>query len=111
MRLERFKLLFAGLSLLASSCGGSGPLVTVCIVDSVNQGLQCVTPQNEVKFLTLVQAENYVALPPDDMRSLLEYCRLGSKEKTVALSRMADVQQVKHIMSEPYEPRLADLGR
>lgn len=87
----RFKVLFVGLSLLLGSCG-SGPKVTICIVDSVNGGMQCVDPQDRAFFLSLQEAENYVALPPNDMRTLIEYCGLSKKELRAVNARAAFVE-------------------
>ena len=87
------RILFVGLSLTLASCG-SGPKVTVCIVDSVNNGLQCVDAKDNTFFLPMAQADNYVALPPNDMRTLIEYCGLKSRDKALVMQRADKIEHL-----------------
>ena len=67
-------LLFASCSLL-SSCRGDGPSVTVCLVDPVNNSLQCSDSDGNVTELQLRDAENYVCLSPTDFELVLNYAK------------------------------------
>lgn len=91
MRHVPFKISFVVLSILLAGCG-KGPKVTVCIVDSVNNGFQCVNPKDEAFFLPIADADNYVALPPNDMRTLIEYCGLNSREKVAVSQRASKIE-------------------
>lgn len=88
-----FKISFVVLSILLAGCG-KGPKVTVCIVDSVNNGFQCVDPKNNAFFLPIADADNYVALPPNDMRTLIEYCGLNSREKVAVSARASKIESL-----------------
>jgi hypothetical protein len=100
----QFKILFVGLSLLLASCG-SGPKVTICIVDSNNNGLQCVDAKDKAFFVPIAQADNYVALPPGDMRTLIEYCGLKNRDKVAVLNRADKIEmlasQARRHFNEP----------
>lgn len=89
MQHVKSKLLLSALSVaVLSSCGG-GPKVTICISDPGSQGFQCVGADDKVFKLDYSKSENYVALPPNDMRTLIEYCGLKD-ESRVAVSQRAD---------------------
>lgn len=75
MQLAKYLAAFA-LCASLTSCK-SGPLVTVCVVDHVNQGLQCVDPNDQAFFLKLEQADNYVCFSPRDTQKILEACKKG----------------------------------
>jgi hypothetical protein len=66
-------LLFASFSLV--SCRGEGPAVTVCLIDSVNNSLQCSDADGNVTELPVADAGNYVCLSPDDFEILLNYAK------------------------------------
>lgn len=67
------QVLYLSLFLVFSSC--AGPKVTVCVLDPVNQALQCARPDDSRFTLLLPQAENYVCLSPDDLKVLLDYAK------------------------------------
>lgn len=94
MRLVLFSLSFAGLS-LGSSCG-SGPKVTVCVVAGLSEPphLVCVDPADRVTNLSLPESDNYVALPPNDMRTLIEYCGLKGRDKAAVQARAETILQI-----------------
>lgn len=57
-------------------------------------GLQCVDAKDKAFFVPLSQADNYVALPPNDMRTLIEYCGLKSRDKALVLKRADKIEQL-----------------
>lgn len=93
MLLRAFSLLFAGLS-LGAGCS-TGPKVTLC--DFTQTGpephLICVDHDNNVFQLTIAEAEErrFIAMPSDDMRTLIEYCGLKSRQKAAVLNRAEEV--------------------
>lgn len=66
-------LLFVSFNLLG--CRGEGPDVIVCLIDSVNNSLQCSDSLGNVTELQLGEANNYVCLSPDDFELLLNYAK------------------------------------
>jgi hypothetical protein len=86
-----FKISFVAVSFSLLGCG-SGPKVTVCISDPQNGGFQCVTHDDKTIFLAYADSNNYVALPPDHMRSLIEYCGLKSREKVAVADRVSKIE-------------------
>lgn len=66
-------LLFASCSLIA--CRGDGPSVTVCLVDPVNNSLQCSDADGNVTELQIGDAGNYVCLSPSDFELVLNYAK------------------------------------
>lgn len=69
-------MLLASCLFFFASCRGDGPQVTVCIVDAANAELVCVDPKGQQSIIQLADAENYIALSPDDFKRLLDYARL-----------------------------------
>lgn len=62
---------------LLSSCK-KGPLVTVCISDPPAGGMDCYDQVNKKSFFILyAQTDKYVALPPADAESVLNFCAQG----------------------------------
>lgn len=66
-------LLFVSFSL--AGCRGEGPEVTVCLLDPVNNSLQCGKADGTQFSLPIVDGENYVCLSPDDFELLLNYAK------------------------------------
>lgn len=56
--------------LISTSC--DDPQITVCISDVKNGGLQCSKSGAKKYLLTYDKTDNYICLPPDDARTLLE---------------------------------------
>lgn len=64
------------LLLAFSLIGCAGPKVTVCVLDPVNQNLQCFDSKTgKSSVLLLKDAENYVCLSPSDEQAVLNYCK------------------------------------
>lgn len=64
---------------LLLSCIHGGPKVTVCLVNSETQGCDCYNETTRESYsITLAQCDKYIALPPTDAQTLLQYC--GSKK-------------------------------
>jgi len=74
--MQRFKYLslFAVCSLLLS-CRGAGPAVTICLIDSDLQELQCGRPDGSSFVLPLDQANNYACLSNNDFQTLVTYIK------------------------------------
>jgi hypothetical protein len=107
---KRFKILSVAASLFLASCG-SGPKVTVCVSDPQNGGFQCVTHDDKTNFLPYTESENYVALPPDDMRSLIEYCGLKSRDKVAVHARVSKIESLaSNARRHFYESRNSQWG-
>jgi hypothetical protein len=64
------RVLLCILCVLLSSCE-NGPRVTICLVDSERQALQCSDPDGRTFQLPLKEGDNYVCLPPHDAEKLL----------------------------------------
>jgi len=109
--LKRSKILFVAvnISLLTMSCG-SGPKVTVCVSDPANNGFQCVTHDDKTIFLPFSDSDNYVALPPDHMRSLIEYCGLKSREQVAVASRVSRIEVLAAGARRSFNDRHNGLG-
>lgn len=61
--------------LSAASCGHKGPKVTACLVSAPLKGCDCYDERTGKSFfLTLEQCDKYIALPPADAQTLLNYC-------------------------------------
>ena len=97
MRPKPFKLLLSALSLSVMTSCGSGPKVTVCVVVVASNGFQCVDHESKTFFLPFAQSDNYVALPAQDMRTLIEYCGLKS-DQALAVSKRAD--EIQYLANE-----------
>lgn len=95
MRFVRFSLYFLGLSV--AGCG-SGPKVTLCDFthSSGAPELICVDHENKVFRINMQAAEKerYLAIPSDDMRSLVEYCGLSSREEKAVFARAKEVESL-----------------
>lgn len=74
--MKKLKLLLLSLSLLVNSSCGTGPKVTVCLVDVASGGLQCSDPQDNTLFIPFAQVDGYIAMSPDDFKRVLDYIRL-----------------------------------
>jgi hypothetical protein len=55
-----------------TSCA-HGPTVDTCLSDPASQGMQCVDKQGQGYFKAYGETENFVCLPPDDFKILLQY--------------------------------------
>jgi hypothetical protein len=60
-----------------SNCA-SGPKVNVCIVDSKNDGYQCVNYKKKEYFLTFPEQLDLVCASPYDTEAFLKACKAGS---------------------------------
>lgn len=69
MQLRLWCILFV---LFASTSCEHGPRVTVCLVDSERQSLQCSDADGKTFELPLKEGENYVCMPPRDAERLLK---------------------------------------
>lgn len=68
-------LMLLPICLLNNSCGTNAPKVTVCLVDAPLKGCDCYNEATGASFfLTLDQCDKYVAMPPGDAQTLLNYC-------------------------------------
>lgn len=78
MRL-RHLLILCPIFLVVSNCG-SAPKVTVCISDPSAGGLDCYNENTGVSsFIKYEDSDKYVALPPSDAQTLLNYCAQAVK--------------------------------
>lgn len=75
--MERFCGLIILLFFFLGGCG-SGPKVTICVSDPENNGFQCVDPKKKSFFLPYDKSENYIAMSPDDLETVLTYCKSKS---------------------------------
>lgn len=107
MQRNLFKLLFVvfSLSLTGAKCGQNGPNVTICINDPVvlhwsdeqldglshedllrvakqfaHSGAECSKENDEAVRLAYDDLDNFVMLPPDDAKKLLDYCGMKGEE-------------------------------
>lgn len=71
--------IFIGLLLLLSSCK-NGPKVTICVVDVAKNGYQCVDKNKKESFLPFKDSDNYVAVSPNDVETLLNYCKVSKAD-------------------------------
>lgn len=78
MPLKKLLLLLSVCSLV--SCKGNGPSVTICIIDSVKNELQCSTAEGVTKVLALPDAQNFVCLSPEDFNLVLNYVKNRCKK-------------------------------
>lgn len=95
MRFVRFSLLLSALSL--TSCS-SGPKVTLCAFSMNDPGphLICVDHDNKTFTLSVAEAESqgYIAMPDEDLRTLVEYCGLKGSEKKAVNARAAEIERI-----------------
>jgi hypothetical protein len=70
------QLILAGLVVLLAGCG-HGPVVTVCVSDPAKGGFDCIDHDQKAFFLKYEDSENYVAMPPDDLKTLLDYIKVN----------------------------------
>ena len=52
---------------------GSGPKVTVCLVDVGSGGMQCSDPDNNVQFIPFMNTDGFICLKQDDFKKILNY--------------------------------------
>lgn len=85
-------LLMPLLICLLSSCGSAAkqaPKVTVCVVDAANQACDCFNEATGKSFnLTTAQCDKYVAFPPTDAQTLLDFCGAPSGNSDLTLSQV-----------------------
>lgn len=62
-------------SLGASSCAGHAPLIDICISDPALERFECVDKKQNAYTLPYKDSENYIATPPNDFETLLNYCK------------------------------------
>jgi hypothetical protein len=78
--MKKLKLLLLCLFLFVGSSCGTGPKVTICLVDVASGGMQCNDPDDNVLFIPFAQADNYVAMSPDDFKRVIDYIRLKCRK-------------------------------
>ncbi len=67
----------AFLSACASLSGcKDGPKVDVCISDPKHDQMACVDRDKKSYVLPYGQSDNYVCIMPEDLKTVLEYCRI-----------------------------------
>jgi hypothetical protein len=88
---------FAALSL--SGCGGSGPVVSPCIIEAgENPRGICVSGEtNDAYIKTIDEMENYVCLSPDDFKKVLRALRLPRSVQNTVLRRYNDLYAMKKL--------------
>jgi hypothetical protein len=78
--LKKYKIWLVAFSLLWLAAGcKNGPKIVICVVDVANKGYQCVDKKEKEFFLPFELSDNYIAIPPEDAKTLLDYCK--SKDK------------------------------
>jgi hypothetical protein len=75
MPLFRSLALLSAFSLSLAGCRGNGPDLTICLLDPVNQELQCGRSDGTKIVVPLPDATNYVCLSPDEFATLVNYMR------------------------------------
>lgn len=72
---------FTMLTLCASTMTacGRGPTLTICVSDPMFDGFQCVDHDEKKIFVRYSESENYVAMPPQDYKTLLEWIKRNKK--------------------------------
>ena len=64
--------------ILLTSC--NTPNLTICVSDPANNGFQCSKGGGSKFFLDYKKSENYIALPYDDARTVIEKCYQDNKD-------------------------------
>lgn len=78
--MQLLKLSLIVLALSSVGCGSGGPKVKVCISDPANNGMSCYDKATETKsFIDFAGTENYVCLPPGDLKTVLDFCKQQKK--------------------------------
>lgn len=67
--------IFCFLGASASSCASPGPLIDVCVSDPARVGFECRDKKQQPYFLPYEKSENYIAIPPNDFETLVNYCK------------------------------------
>lgn len=70
-----YKIFLVGLISACASCNDA-PKVDVCISDPANNQMACVDRDKKSYVLPYAQSENYVCLVPEDLKTVLEYCKV-----------------------------------
>ena len=74
-------LALVSLVFLLSGCLKNGPRLTVCISDPDNGGFQCADRETgDGFFIPYEETEFYIAHPPEDYRTLIEFCELKGEQ-------------------------------
>lgn len=60
---------------LLLSCSG-GPKVTLCISSPADGGFACVDHKENESFLKYEESDKYIAVSPEDFRTILEYAKV-----------------------------------
>jgi hypothetical protein len=68
-------LLLVGCLVSFASCK-NGPNLTVCIVDALHEDLVCADSRGNQTIIAISEADNYVALSPDDFKRLMDWAKL-----------------------------------
>ena len=53
-----------------------GPDITICLIDPVNNALQCSDASGQALTIPIKDAENYISVSPDDFKKVLDYCKM-----------------------------------
>lgn len=82
-------LLLSLFGLLSLSCGGSGPVVSPCIIEGNATGkMVCVDGYTDQSyFKTIDEAQNYVCLSPSDFEKILRSLRLPASIQNYVWNR------------------------
>lgn len=57
-------------------CGTAGPKVKVCLSDPASSGMDCWDQNTSTSsFIDYADTENYVCLPPGDLKTVLDFCK------------------------------------
>lgn len=82
-----------------SSCGGSGPIVSPCILEAGEspRGV-CVSGYDDSSyFQTIEQMENYVCLSPGDFKKVLRALKLPRSVQNQVLRRYNNLYAMKKL--------------
>ena len=71
------KGILLSLILFIGSCK-TGPDIAVCLLDPANDVLRCSKDGNAF-IIPFKEAENYIAIQPDDFKKVLDYCKMNQE--------------------------------
>ncbi len=71
MQLKRLAICLIGFS----ACAQPQVQVTVCVLNNLNQTLECAKPDGSTLTLPLLDADNYVCMSPDDTKQLFDWVK------------------------------------
>ena len=79
---------------LTSSCGGSGPVVDVCVSVPSKGGFICVDRDQKAYFKAYAESEKYIAFSPSDAQQLIEACGISGRTKVAVKVYLSRVEQL-----------------